>query len=418
MGEEVKARKFRILGITEEAFEKLPVEERLSRLVDIKEVEEIAISERRDEEEEARQREREVERLLSETASRQLELAEKLTRIERLWRDYHAAVHDQRVEIGRLAGYTRWYNVAEKRLDTIKMRYYGIKIGVQREKLSLLKEKVAVVRAKFGTLTRLRKIERQVHHNIDVVRGRVESYTNRIMYLDHEIGFIQFGINRLFQLIEEIDSEIAELEVTPKAVRHRYREVSFEILNSAELKSKRTGSDIDIEILVDGYFKSLPPTRYEGNEDAWLDEIEVVFRNSICQVIDDCQDSEYFMIPRPGTPVGVSEALCRCNVVDIRIIKKTIIDVSKYYGAIEPPVTLNELSTYLRKELEKHTRLSITQVTFMRSNDIGAEKSRNSTAERAILPCVEKYAGDVVEELIEFSTTEELEELMRFLSEE
>ena len=406
----VKERKFEALGISEEDFEKLPVEERLSRLVELKEGREITLEEAIDEKFDTRRRRDEVSSLLSDALSRQLELVKRRNSLERSWEAYRDAVHEQRVEIGRLAAYSRWYKVAEEKLDVAKMRHYGIKIGLQREKLSALREKVAEARAEFGTVPRLRGMLRQISREMAVLEDTIDKYKYRIKELDYTVEYYDRRTDALFQLIGEIDREIAELKAKPKVVRHRYREVAFEIHKSMEYSSAKTGSDIDIEMTLGGVFKTLLPTHFEGNEDEWLEDIEAMFRNAACALMDKCFTDEYFALS--------PEVDIRCNVVDRRIIKRTIVNASKFYKDLKPPIALKILRPILKKEIERYTRLSITLFQFMRSHALGGEKSRNVGAERVISHCIKRESNALLSELVDYSLAEELEELMRFLSEE
>jgi len=406
----VKERKFRALGISEADFETLPVEERLSRLVELKEDKEIDLAGVNDELSDTRRRRSEVDSLLSDTSYRRVERIETKENLERAWGYYRDAVHEQRVEIGRLAAYSRWYKVAERRDDVAKIRHYGIKIAVQREKLLPLKKKVAETRAVFGSLPRLRRMLRDLYREIATLRDAIDIYRDRIETLDSLIRMLRGQIHGLLELIDEIDSEIAEFKVEPKVVRHRYREVTFEIHKSMEYSSAKSGSDIDIEMTLAGVFKTLLPTRFEGNEDGWLEDIEVMFRNATCGVMDDCFTDEYFALS-PDVDI-------RCNMVDRRVTKRTIANVSKFYKDLEPPISIRILRPILRREIERHTRLSLTLFQVMRSHALGKEKSRNTGAEYVISRCIKKQSSELLSELVDYSVAEELEELMRFLSEE
>jgi len=413
----VRERKFEALGISEEDFEKLPVEERLSRLVGLKEGKEITLEEVSAEELDARRRRDEVSSLLSDALSRQLELIERRNSLERSWKAYRDAVHEQRVEIGRLAAYSRLYKEAEEKLDVAKMRHYGIKIGLQREKLSALREKVRKARAEFGTVPRLRRMLRQISREMTVLESEIDHYRHRIRELDIDIKINAEYCDRLFQLIAEIDREIAELKAKPKVVRHRYREVAFEIhaaiTYESMVRGREAGHDIDLEVHVGGILKSLLPTRYEDNESGWLDEIEALLVNTTCHIIKECAD-EYFAMPWVEIE---KQHGWRCNMVDRRVTRRTIINVSKYYADLKPPVVRKVLSSKLRKELERHTILTITSVDVMRANELRQPKSVCYEGTRAIGGCVKRRREEILEEVVSWSLAEEIDELMRFLSE-
>lgn len=410
MIEEIKARKFRALRISEEDFDELPVEERLSRLLELKEVEEIALAGRYDDQRDAEQRRLEVSDLLSNALSRQFELGGKTVRLENVWTAYRDVVHEQRVEIGRLAAYSHWYKVAERRLEVSRMRHYGIKIALQREKLPALRADVAEARAEFGTLPRLRRMLKTSYREMAALRDVASRYKDRIGTLAFDVGYYGRRITTLYELIGEIDTEIEELRAKPKVVRHRYREVSFEIHKAMEYGSAKSGSDIDIEMTLGGVFKTLLPTRFEGNEDGWIEDIEVMFRNAACGLMDDCFAEEYFALD--------AEVDIRCNVVDRRVVKRTMINASKFYKDLEPPITLKILRPILRKEIERYTRLTITLFQFMRSHVLGKEKSRNVGAEHVISRCIKRKSNALLSELVDYSMAEEIDALMRFLSED
>lgn len=404
----IKATKFRQLGITEKEFEKLPVEDRLSRLDDLKDVKTTEWSTAIDERDITARRTHEIEELLSNAITRRSKAIRRAERLEELWGRYRVAVHEQRVVIGSLGAYSYWYKRAEAKLDVAKMRHYGIKIALQRERLLPFKERIADLREKMDSLPRLRTRLRKAYLQEEVLAGAIERYRDRIAYLEAGWRALEHETHRLADLVDEIEREIDELKIIPKVIRHKYREVSFEIHKSLEYASKKPGSDIDVEMTVGGTFKTLLPTRYEDNEAGWLDEIETVFRNVMCKVMDECFESEYFAL--------AEEVDVRCNVVDRRITRRTIINVTKFYKDLEPPVKTKLLRTLLKRELERHTTLSITMFQLMRSNRLGGEKSRNVGAETVITTCIKRSSGEILEELVDFNIAEEIKALQRVLS--
>lgn len=408
MTEEIKAVKFRQLGITEEEFEKLSVEDRLSRLDDLKEVKLAEWSTTIDERDITARRTHEIEELFSNAVNRHSKAIRRTERLEDLLGRYRFAVHGQRIEIGRLGAYSYWYKHAEARYDIAKMRHYGIKIGLQRERLLPFKEIIADLREKMDGLPRLRTRLAKTYLQISTLSAVIDTYKDRIINLEAGWRAFEHEIRRLGDLVNEIEREIDELKIIPKAIRHKYREVSFEIHKSLEYASIKTGSDIDIEMIVGGTFKSLLPTRYEDNEAGWLDEIEVLFRNVMCKVMDSCFEDEYFAL--------AEEVDVRCNVVDRQIIKRTIINVTKFYKRLKPPITTKLLRAMLKRELERHTTLSVTMFQLMRSNRLGGQKSRNIGAETVITSCIKRGSGEILEELVDFNIAEEIETLQKLLS--
>lgn len=408
MSEELKVQKFRQLGITEKEFKKLPVEDRLSRLDDLKDVKTTEWSTAIDERDITARRKHEIEELLSNAITRHSKATRRTERLEELWGRYRLAVHEQRVVIGSIGAYTYWYNRAEAKLDVAKMRHYSIKIAVNKERLLPLKEKARELREKMDGLPRLRTRLRKTYLQISQLTGVIKRYRGRILSLEAGWRALEHETHRLADLIDEIEREIDELKIIPKVIRHKYREVSFEIHKSLEYASRKPGSDIDVEMTVGGTFKTLLPTRYEDNEAGWLDEIEIVFRNVMCKVMDDCFESEYFAL--------AEEVDVRCNVVDRRITRRTIINVTKFYKDLEPPITIKLLRALLKRELERHTTLSVTMFQVMRSNRLGGEKSRNVGAETVITSCIKRGSGEILEELVDFNIAEEIEALQIFLA--
>lgn len=403
--EQIKAQKFKLLGISEEDFDALPIEDRLSRLTDLKEEKQGDLNIELEDYDEYDARQRQLNELITETLSVLSHYREAETRVLDLTTAYREAVKAERSVIGRIGAYTRWYRVAEARLDTARMRHYAIKIAVEREKVPSLKAGVSLLREELRPLPSIWVIARK----LDELESARDIYRERLSDVIAYKRIIQHRIFSMESLIEEIDREIKELKLPVEPIKHRYREVSFEVLKSIEYASSRTGSDIDIEVVVAGTIKAMLPTRYESNEQLWINEIEVIIRDSMREVIDDCINEEYFPV--------TEDADIRCNVNDIRITRRTIINVSSMYVGLIVPITKKQLMSVFRDELERHTIMSIGLVQFMRSNVIGGTKSRNVGAERAIHDCIKKRSANVLEEVLSYTIPLEIDELMRSISE-
>jgi len=408
MGEEVKNWKFKELGIPEEDFNKLPVDEMFTRLKDLEDVVSVEHTEEEEIASATLGRYYEV-RDLSAEAGEKLEKAESLfNRVETAEKRYKDAVHEQRVCIGRIGAYTVWYRRAERALDTARMRHYSIKIGVERERLPELKHHVAQARDVLSVLPRIWTIRRKVNE----LWKLVNHYKERISALHVSYDHAKERKKELEELLKEIQKEISELEVIPVVIRHKYREVEFEIHKSLEYSKKKAHADVNVEMWISGTFKTLLLTKYAEEECIWYSAIESIFRNVVCSVMDDCY-LEYGMPHPENTDV-------RCNIVGSRVTKKTVIDVTKRYEELEAPLTDQKVSSALLDELWEHSSFAITSFTFLKSDDLSeplsVASSRRKDPEHAIGNCIDGRTEEMLEDVITWTEEEEHEALKKSLT--
>jgi len=408
MGEEIKNWKFKELGIPEEDFNKLPVDEMFTRLKDLEDIVNVEFTEEEAIVSATLSRYYEV-RDLSAEAGEKLEKAESLlSRVETAEERYRTAVHEQRVCIGRIGAYTVWYRRAERALDTARMRHYSIKIGVERERLPELKHHVAQARDVLSVLPRIWTIKRKANE----LRKLVAHYRERIGTLHASYDHAKERRRELGELLKEIKKEIAELEVIPVVIRHKYREVEFEIHKSLEYSKKKAHADVNVEMWISGTFKTLLPTKYTEDECLWYAEIERVFRNVVCSVMDDCY-LEYGMPHPENTDV-------RCNIVGSRVSKKTVIDATKRYEELEAPLTDNKVSSALLEELWEHSSFIITSFTFLKDDDLSVPltvaASRRKDPEHAIGNCIDGRTNEMLGDVIAWTEEEEHDALKKSLT--
>jgi len=405
---EIKNWKFKELGISEEDFNKLSVNEMFTRLKDLEDAVDTGFAEDETIVSAILNRYFEV-RDLSVEAGNKLEKAESLLeRVVTAEKRYKEAVHEQRVCIGRIGAYTLWYRRAKAKFDTARMRHYSIKIGAERERLSELKHRVAQARDVLSVLPRIWTIQRKVNE----LRELVNYYNKRINDLYASYSNAKERRDSYEVLLKEIRKEIAELEVIPVVIRHKYREVEFEIHKSLEYSRVKAHADVNVEMWISGTLKTLLPTIYTGNECLWHAEIEKVFRDAVCSVMDDCY-LEYGM-PHP------EETDVRCNVIGSRITKKTVIDVTKRYEELEAPLTDRKISSALLDELWKHSNFSITSFTFLKDDDLSVSltvaSSRKGAPERAIGNCINGRTEEMLRAVIDWTEEEEHDALKNSLT--
>ncbi|MCK4329447.1 hypothetical protein KAX02_06355 [candidate division WOR-3 bacterium] len=408
MSEEIKNWKFKELGIPEEDFHKLPADEMFTRLKDLEDVVSVEFTEEKEIVSATLSRYYEV-RDLSAEAGEKLEKAEsKFSRVETAEDRYKRDVHEQRVCIGRIGAYTVWYRRAEKALDTARMRHYSIKIGVERERLPELKHHVAQARDVLSTLPRIWTIRRKVNELWKLVKH----YKERIHALHVSHDSAKERRRELGELLTEIKKEIAELEVIPVVIRHKYREVEFEIHKSLEYSKIKAHADVNVEMWISGTFKTLLPTKYTEDECFWYAEIERGFRNVVCNVMDDCY-LEYGM-PHP------EDTEERCNIVGSRVTKKTVIDVTKRYEELKAPLTDKKVSSALLKELWEHSSFTITSFTFLKEDSLRdtptVASSRRTDPEHVIGNCIDSRTEEMLEDVITWTEEEEHEALKKNLT--
>ena len=408
MGEEIKNWKFKELGIPEEDFNKLPVDEMFTRLKDLEDVVNVEYTEEAEIVSATLSRYYEVRDLSTEAGEKLEEAESRLSRVVTAEKRYKDAVHEQRVCIGRIGAYTVWYRRAERALDTARMRHYSIKIGVERERLPELKHHVAQARDVLSTLPRIWTIRRKANE----LRNLVAHYRERIRALHVSHDSAKERRNELGELLKEIKKEIAELEVIPVVIRHKYREVEFEIHKSLEYSKKKAHADVNVEMWISGTFKTLLPTKYTEDECFWYAEIERVFRNVVCSVMDDCY-LEYGMPHPENTDV-------RCNIVGSRVTKKTVIDVTKRYEELKAPLTDRKVSSALLEELWEHSSFAITSFTFLKDDDLSVPltvaTSRRKDPEHAIGNCIDSRTEEMLEDVITWTEEEEHEALKKSLT--
>lgn len=408
MSEEIKNWKFKELGIPEADFNKLPVDEMFTRLKDLEDVVDVNYTEEAEFVSATLSRYHEVRDLSTEAGEKLEEAESKLSRVESAEKRYKDAVHEQRVCIGRIGAYTVWYRRAERALDTIGMRHYSIKIGVERERLPELKHHVAQARDVLRVLPRIWTIRRKVNN----LWKLVNHYKERIHTLHVSYDSAKEKRNELGELLKEIKKEIAELEVIPVVIRHKYREVEFEIHKSLEYSKKKAHADVNVEMWISGTFKTLLPTKYTEDECFWYAEIERVFRNVVCNVMDDCY-LEYGMPHPENTEV-------RCNIVGSRVTKKTVIDVTKRYERLEAPLTDRKVSNALLEELWEHSSFSITSFTFLKNEHVSVPltvaSSRRKDPEHAIGNCINSRIEEMLEDVITWTEEEEHAALKKSLT--
>lgn len=308
----------------------------------------------------------------------------------------------------RIGAFARWF-------------HYYRRIAVSKNKLkkvSEIKERLESARKKMEDIKwRLETLRERLSKepSLEALTGMLERkqkllshYSSRLEEIKREIER-KVGIKREKDaLLKEIEREIEEFAFVPPVIIRKYRKVKFEIHKSIQYSARKTGSDIDIEMVVEGTFKTLLPTKYEDDECRWLAEVEEVVRSAVCTIMDDCLE-EY------GLPIP-AEADVRCNVIGCEVVGRESVDVSEEYAEMTPPITDAKVKEYLSNELWTHSSIEVTSFVYERSYRLGERKFRDTYVESVISRCIEDRIESVLDEIIEWEVEEEVEETKRMLT--
>ena len=336
-----------------------------------------------------RERERERESV-SVKAEREREVREELAKTSR-----------------RIGAFARWFyyyrRIAERKNKLRKVREIKENLERARKKMEDLKWRLETLRERLRKEPSLEALTKMLEEK----QKLLSHYASRLEELKGEIERKAKQLKENDALLKEIEREIEEFAFIPPVIIRKYRKVKFEIHKSIQYSARKTGSDIDIEMLVEGTFKTLLPTRYEEDECVWLAEVEEVVRSAVCTIMDDCLE-EY------GLPIP-AEADVRCNVVGCEIVGRETVDVSEEYAGMTPPITDAKVREYLSNELWTHSSIEITTFIYERSYRLGERKFRDTYVEAVISRCIEDRIESVLDEIIEWTLGEEAEETKRML---
>jgi len=308
----------------------------------------------------------------------------------------------------RIGAYARWFHYY-RRIAVSKNKLK--KVSEIKESLERARKKMEDIKWRLETLReRLSK-----EPSLEALTGMLERkqkllshYSSRLEEIKREIER-KVGIKREKDaLLKEIEREIEEFAFVPPVIIRKYRKVKFEIHKSIQYSARKTGSDIDIEMVVEGTFKTLLPTKYEDDECRWLAEVEEVVRSAVCTIMDDCLE-EY------GLPIP-AEADVRCNVIGCEVVGRESVDVSEEYAEMTPPITDAKVKEYLSNELWTHSSIEVTSFVYERSYRLGERKFRDTYVESVISRCIEDRIESVLDEIIEWEVEEEVEETKRMLT--
>jgi len=411
--ETIEARKFRELGVSKVDFDRLPIVDRITRLKDFKEGLLDEHTNLLTTSGDARRRIAELNDSIAGTYRVVLEYEATARRIEGLRTQYREAVHAERVQFGRLGAYTRWYRYFRARRQLERASRYADLISEIRRNLPTFIAEVARIRAELRTMPRLDRLLRE----IDDMRAAISVYESRLSELEATKTYAVRRLDWISELITETDREIKELEIGVKIVRHKYRELSMAITAAIQYESERRGGeaghDIDVEVHLDFTVKSLLPTRYSENEAGWIEEIQELIRSEACGLLKSCSD-EYFLMPWDKI---LPEGGWTCNIVGRRIVRRTIVTATKYYEEVKPPINKKALIGIFRRELGRYCYISQISISVLRATELRGDKSRSSYGESTIGDCMNRRRGEIVSAVVDWDVSEEIDELMRYLSE-
>ena len=308
----------------------------------------------------------------------------------------------------RIGAFARWF-------------HYYRRIAVSKNKLkkvSEIKESLESARKKMEDIKwRLETLRERLSKepSLEALTGMLERKQKLLSHYSSRLEEIKREIERKVSikrekdaLLKEIEREIEEFAFVPPVIIRKYRKVKFEIHKSIQYSARKTGSDIDIEMVVEGTFKTMLPTKYEDDECRWLAEVEEVVRSAVCTIMDDCLE-EY------GLPIP-AEADVRCNVIGCEVVGRESVDVSEEYAEMTPPITDAKVKEYLSNELWTHSSIEVTSFVYERSYRLGERKFRDTYVESVISRCIEDRIESVLDEIIEWEVEEEVEETKRMLT--
>jgi len=293
----------------------------------------------------------------------------------------------------------------------VRMRRYSRRVSEERERLIPHKVKVLTARTKLKPLPTISKIRRE----LEFAEVMIETVLKIIATKERRLTEIEEVMVNQTSVMTEINKELDELRPPEVEILHNYKDVFFEIVKTIEYASRESGSDVDVEVIVEGTLTAMLPTLFKDKEEDWINEIEPIINTKMERIIDECIDSQYVNFTYIVDAGDVGTGMINCNVSDIRITRETIIDATARYAGLVPPITKYYIEHIFRTELEGTMTIQITAVQFMRSNKKGGRRSRVSYVENLLRDCIGKRSIDLLEEIETYTINIEIEPLMEQL---